>query len=526
MNFDLFAPLLSAKRVSLNTFGLLRISGPDAEKFLQGQLTNDLTLLNENELQVNCRVDLSGKLKNYFMLGKDESTFIAILPKESIGELVEDLSRFIIMEDVILKEEDLGLILNLGLIKNSDDLNKTESDSKVFSTNFFGPICRLEIVDSNSKGDISFDELGDLLLLCGCLAPIKHSWIGERINDTPLNSAGVSYSKGCFYGQEALGKTQSKKGEVYQSGFYRTGFDYLPQRGSEIFQDNERVGRVIFSLNTSGSKYIFAKTLKKVRVLNKNYTFQIGDMGIEAKFCGFPVFKLNTRNSYIDFISDLAANLYTLENDYQGAHSLFLKCLEVDPKNEGLLEAIAVMTGNQGFYDEAIGYLNQLETLNPDNIMVYTNRSLFLMKQGKIEEAEREKDIATLKTFEQAGKKQEDLSSRNSAKDEEYKRKKSLFEKVLELDPDDELANMGMGEVFFHFKELEKAHERIEHCISKHPENSRAYLLLAKILTASNNGSEAVKTLKTGLRVSEESGDLQTANSILQELELLSPSAE
>ena len=47
--------------------------------------------------------------------------------------------------------------------------------------------------------------------------------------------------------------------------------------------------------------------------------------------------------------------------------------------------------------------MDDLLQVDPESIMAHTNKSLYLMKLGKIEEAEKEKDLATVKSFKKAG---------------------------------------------------------------------------------------------------------------------------
>lgn len=113
--------------------------------------------------------------------------------------------------------------------------------------------------------------------------------------------------------------------------------------------------------------------------------------------------------------------------------------------------------------------MDNLLKLNPDALMAHTNKSLFYMNLGEIEQAEEQKSLATSKLFLKNSKKEDDKKE---------DKKEEIYKKVLELDPEDSLANYGMGEIFFKSNQIEKAIESFKKVLKSDKKEVRAYYYL------------------------------------------------
>ena len=86
--------------------------------------------------------------------------------------------------------------------------------------------------------------------------------------------------------------------------------------------------------------------------------------------------------------------------DWQEAKDLLRKALKEDNSNEDAYEALGVILGREGKYQEAVDVMKKLEKLNPASIMAKTNLSIFYMRLGDKETAEEYKAKATIAQFE------------------------------------------------------------------------------------------------------------------------------
>ena len=67
-------------KVNLKDRALLKISGPDAEVFLQAQLTNDISLLEDSNVQLSAYCQHQGKIIALFWLMRFNESFILSFP--------------------------------------------------------------------------------------------------------------------------------------------------------------------------------------------------------------------------------------------------------------------------------------------------------------------------------------------------------------------------------------------------------------------------------------------------------------
>lgn len=78
---------------------------------------------------------------------------------------------------------------------------------------------------------------------------------------------------------------------------------------------------------------------------------------------------------------------------------LLRKAIKENSKNEDAYETLGVILARLGRYEEAIKVTQQLEFINPNNIMAQTNLSIFFMKLGDKERAEEHKAKGTVLQF-------------------------------------------------------------------------------------------------------------------------------
>ena len=107
----------------LNKRALLRVSGSDAELFLQNQLTNDIFLLNTSSAQLTAYCQHQGKIIGLFWLIRSNEDFLISFPSDLLQIILSRLKMFILMSDVII--EDITMNYNqIGLI-NTEPVSYT-----------------------------------------------------------------------------------------------------------------------------------------------------------------------------------------------------------------------------------------------------------------------------------------------------------------------------------------------------------------------------------------------------------------
>ncbi|HEX9208581.1 MAG TPA: hypothetical protein VF851_10110 [Steroidobacteraceae bacterium] len=102
------------RAVLLPGFGVLRIAGADAPKFLQGQFTHDVRLLADGRTQVSACCTNQGRVIALVRFRQTEEAIYALMPADVLGKLATHLRKFVLRAQVeILQAADLhvGAIL-------------------------------------------------------------------------------------------------------------------------------------------------------------------------------------------------------------------------------------------------------------------------------------------------------------------------------------------------------------------------------------------------------------------------------
>ena len=81
---------------------LIKVSGGDAESFLQAQLTNDITLLEKNTVQLNAYCQHQGKVISLFWVMRADDEFLLSFPLDLAEKVISRLRMFIIISDVLI----------------------------------------------------------------------------------------------------------------------------------------------------------------------------------------------------------------------------------------------------------------------------------------------------------------------------------------------------------------------------------------------------------------------------------------
>ncbi|MCB9060619.1 MAG: hypothetical protein H6622_03750 [Halobacteriovoraceae bacterium] len=492
--------------IKSNQFDHIIVSGPDAKNFLQGQVTQNVFKISKSEGLISCRLNRTGLIQSSFYLWGENEVFNILIPKKLSYDLTEDLKKYIIMEDVTLELIRSPLIYFIF---------SHEQISNSVSIPLYGMNVRLLF---NFEMSDSFKELENL--------KIKHlefvsTWpenFGEGdknllVNNSVFNDIGVDYSKGCFLGQETASKINNNRGASKKVVIFKINDFMNFDSNSSVLLGNKQIKFEGF-LNIENITYISIRVGREFMVIGKDYRINIDGKEFFAR-CNDPFSYANLNlDSVSEVLYDRALELYHRE-DYILATSYLELLLEYNPFYYDAYEIIGVIYGRLEKYQQAIDWMDRLLEKVPNSVMGHTNKSLYYMKIGEIEKAEEEKALATIASFEENGeiakKKKEAIEKVNRDK-EELQKRKTMFEQVLDIDPDDQLANYGLADIAFTNNEFGQAKNYLEKVLEVDENYSVAYLKLGETLIALNESSHAKKIFKKGIEVAVKKGDMMPAN--------------
>ncbi len=477
---------------------LIKVKGDDALSFLQGQTTNDVSALQNGEGHLNTVLNIQGKIEAVFYVGKIQDEYFLILESEQKQSLLDRLNKYLIMEDVVFEElaEQVSILTGLKGIVWAKEYNMSQS--------FIAPFCN-DMVSFSFSSEVNdyFEKIDEKLLDRWKFLTqwnLGSDLVGKLINDTRLNEWAISYSKGCFLGQEVVAKIQNNRGSSYYPAFYISS-----QKSEDYSLENRKVFKVIDSKTINNLVYHSVELFRDYRVDKKEISNGQVLLGyplkpfhnLEDKFFAFYEYALKQSNHYSN--NELALDILDC-------------CIKYAPEIYDAYEMAGVIQGNLGNYKKAVEYMDQLLEKNPQSIMAHTNKSLFFMKMGNIEKAEEEKAKATLKSFEQNAKSDKERDDIKKKEDAEILRKEKMFKEVLAIDEHDETAHYGLGEIALSRGQFKLAIDHLSKALAQNKKLSSAYLKLGKAYLNMNNSSKALEIFKEGLEIAAAQGDMMPAN--------------
>lgn len=496
----------------LDTFRTIKISGPDSQRFLNGQLTSDVSKLEIGCFQESARLDRGGRLKSFFILARaEEDVFYAIGGPSLVSFLCEDLEKYIIMDDVEIENENSTYQVNFMYGETREALFKgcwASLPANITKVNRSIGLKRL--TDSDYK---------KIMLLRGGALLGLNTELDQLVTDTVLNLSAVSHDKGCYLGQETVSKIETRRGGAHFPILLEFSED-CPEFEDTIAVNGDKLGKYLAKTEINNKQYALASAVRKFRVDKK----KINVGGGEAVIHYLPLGGEFDLSEYVEALYSSAVRFFHQEGA-SPALEKFKQILKLDPKHEDTLETIGVIYGQLGQYEKGIELMDDVLKANPDSVMAHTNKSLFYMKMGKIDEAEEEKAQATVKSFSFFGKEAEAKRIQEESLENERKeleRREQMFLQVLELDPDDSLANFGMADISFKRQKYIEAKKYLVNVIANDDKYSVAYALLGKTYIKLGERQNAMNTLEKGIEVASSRGDLMPANemqSLLNDLQ-------
>ncbi len=509
---------ISGGHFYLNDWSVLEVEGSDGLDFLNRQTTNSLDEVSQGRAVLTTKLNRGGQVVAFFYVFSIADKLYLLVPKVGAEETIADLTKFIIMDDVTLKGPlSQVACLYTGLIAK-ESLDDVEAAVLI---DFYGDEGVLVLEPQNSRGPkLVAEELELLRVLNGYPNWEEVVQRKKLINDTRLNEVAMNYKKGCFLGQETAAKIQNNRGAAYFPVLIEIDKPLISSTESTIMIDGQKRGEILEIFQYEKKNYLSVSLHREYRVERSRLSIEIDGSKYQGVVQYFPYFKAKSAKEKSRELFELGAEAFQNEKNDE-AISLLETALRFDPENTEAYESLGVIHGRLGAYEKAIELMNELERIDPLSVMAHTNKSLYFMKLGKIEEAEAEKSQATLKSFEMYGKIAEDKSQKETLKkqkENDLLSRTKMFQQVLEIDARDEIANYGMADVSFYWGKYEEAIQYLEVVLEENPKYSNAYTLLGKSYEALGKKEKAREVYSAGVNIAKSRGDLMPANEMQSRL--------
>ena len=183
---------------------VLRLNGPDRQRYLNGQVTQDVRLANESQAVAACVLNAKGQLQAVGHIREHEDSYLIDAPLDLRDDLLARLDRYIIADDVELTDEsDLWHVAHIPGGTFSDDLVQwrcsryTQDGMDLFSR------------EPDFPDD--FAERSQEEFAIACTSAGIPQWGAELTPgllppEARLEHTAISYVKGCYIGQEVISR--------------------------------------------------------------------------------------------------------------------------------------------------------------------------------------------------------------------------------------------------------------------------------------------------------------------------------
>lgn len=265
MAFNPFPPRLPAAAarlpltlMTLDDWALANITGADAEKYLQGQVSADVAMLKPNEHQLCAHCDAKGKMWSNLRLFHRGEGF-AVIERRSLRDTqLTELKKYAVFSKVTIEPDDKSVLLGLAGFQARaalanvftvlpDEENPVVHDGATTLLWFNLPAERFMVVTDvlgaqtlleKLRGEAQLNDSQQWLALdIEAGLPVIDSansaqFIPQATNIQALG--GISFKKGCYTGQEMVARAKFRGANKRALWYLAGSANRLPQAGEDL----------------------------------------------------------------------------------------------------------------------------------------------------------------------------------------------------------------------------------------------------------------------------------------------------
>jgi len=500
-------------------WALIEVTGRHRERFLHSQLTSDVRSLETGSGQLSALLDAGGRLQSFFFLHKLPDAIRLLAPAGAAPHTVDRLRARVIADEVAVEGLETGA-MRLVLGPAAVELAARLPPGRAFPVEGWGSrgfVCW--DVDPGAPDELDAGELEARRVLSGLPRWGAEVTAGMLVTETALLAGAVSFGKGCYLGQETVAKVVSHRGPAVAPALLRLDHDLRsPQAltGTAFAVDGrERAGTVRSWARWQGSTYLQASLRRELRVDGLALTCRFdGGLELAAVVVPLPLLRTPAPQSEAEGLLLRATELVVADREDE-AIALLERAIAVAPGFADAYEGLGVLLGRRARYEDAIAVMRRLLEADPDSVMAHTNMSVYHNRLGRIEDAEREARAAAVKAAERRRREQHRDETERGARERaaaDRGRREEMFRQVLAIDPDDALANFGLGQLKVEAGDHREAVSLLERAIAADRDHSAAHLALGRALEGLGEADRARQVYRAGVGVAARRGDLKTAS--------------
>lgn len=523
-------------------FGVLELDGPDAATFLDAQLPVRVQDLRPGQGAHTAYLDAKGRITHELILLRlEENRFWLLARRGDLESLATKLETYHIREAFTLQNRAAELAIWELHGPRTPEILARMSETKIPPDAYAHVDLILEGVPArfvvhpwtgDPGGQLIFsrdhvEHLKDALLRAEVF-PVDAPTMevlrieGGRLERgidlderTLLLELGrpemVSHDKGCYLGQETIARVHSR-GHVNRQimGLELEG-DEVPIPGSIVLLGNNPVGETKSACYSPSLDRPIAITLIRREAEPESTVHVRMPSGlVAAKVRELPLYRTPGPHEAAESFYRQGMEAFKT-NRFEDALRVFERALLMNPHHLAAFESMGITQERLGRLDDAIQTMESLTQAAPDHVMAWTNLSRYYAQAGRIADAEKLKGHVTYLVMKrEAGEKAAERKARENIVLERARLEErvGLFEQVLSLDPEDVVANFGLGKVLLDLERWEDALPYFRKAIEKQASYSMAYNHLGTCLFHLGRIDEAKDVFGKGIEAAKERGDL------------------
>jgi folate-binding protein YgfZ len=541
---------------SAEPYALAEIAGEDRREFLQNQFPADLAPLASGEGVYTAYLDRKGRITHDLLVLDLGDRFWILSPRDRLRSLLDKLEDHHFRERVTVEDRSAGLaVLELhgpGMVEllaraggspipprpfGHAELRVGGIPVRVVADPWTGApgghlvlprgdLARVEDALEEAGGETGIVRIGEDALEVLRIEGGRPRYGADMDEGTLLPELGmpgmVSYEKGCYLGQETVARVHAR-GHVNRLllGLEIEG-TAVPEPGTRVLRGDEPAGETRSACFSPTLGRAIAFAMLRVRIADAGTVVHLASPAglVAATVRELPLYRTPGPKEEAAALYRRALEAFGADR-FEEALALFERAALFDPSRLDAREGAGIAYERLGRMDDAKAAMESITDADPEHVMAWTNLSRYHAQEGNLEEAERIKGKVSALVWKREAR--ERAAERRSQEDEASRRARleariGLFREVLAMDPDDLVANFGLGKLYLDLERFEEAIPRFEKAVERDPGYSAAYDHLGTALRSLGRNDRAAAVFRAGIEAATRKGDLIPKRSMSRKL--------
>ncbi len=261
--------------------GILAVHGPDAGKFLQGQITCNINYLGTSGSSLGARCTPKGRMLSSFRIVSVADGFLLAMSQELLAPQLAELQKYAAFSKAKLSDESAAWVrfglsgadaalqaMGIALASEPDSVTSTDSLLAIRLSDgraeLWAPVEQAEPLRARLSEQLREASLNEWVLaqiragVGQVTGTTRELFIPQMINLQAVG--GVSFKKGCYTGQEIVARMQylgKLKRRLYR---LHIASEQQPAPGAELFSPVHRsaVGEVVLAATSDDGVELLA----------------------------------------------------------------------------------------------------------------------------------------------------------------------------------------------------------------------------------------------------------------------------